>query len=84
MGTRWAAGLVAPLLPMVLWWAVGAPWPPLAAAVAGGLVARILCRSGAGRVLPRRLRRPVAAASMAGMVALAVTGSARGWLLEAA
>lgn len=81
VGRRWTAGLVTTLLPLTLWWALGAPWLWVVAAVTGGLLARVAGRRTAGRVLPKRLHLPAATAAVAAMAALAVTESAWVWLL---
>jgi hypothetical protein len=79
-GGRWPVTVLAAAGPLVVLWLVGgAPWWPPAAAIAAGLLVRLL-----GRIMPRRLHHPIAAGGVVGAVALAPELSVGGWLLLAA
>lgn len=71
--------LVAVLVGLVVWAVAGTPWLPPAAGVAAAVLVRLL-----GPALPRRLRRPLLAATVAATAVLVTATSVWVWLLLAA
>jgi hypothetical protein len=76
---RAAVLLLAATMTVVLWLVAGSPWWSPAAGLGAALLVRLL-----GRLLPGRLRRPVLAGGVAGILALAPLFSGGSWLLAVA